>query len=586
MDKGKGIVIVNSVDYHGKLDQIVNDSSRFSAIDYNVNTDKIGECSRAPWIKKAETVNYYCRTYVKPLVEENFYYHLLPTGSQPGRLYGMAKNHKIGCPMRPVLSAINTPEYHLAKWLETQLKPLLHSDYAVASSSAFIGELELLRPSSSDLCVSFDIKSLFTNVPLGEVIDDIVKTVFPEGSPPLLFGDIKPASTEEKKKNTAKRITKTVFKNMLKICSESIFVYNDNVYKQHDGVAMGSPLAPLLAEWFVSKVETDILNSNIDCKPLFYRRYVDDVFALFKCEKDRDSFFTVLNKAHPNLQFTMEVSSGSLPFLDTEISINNESFETKVFRKPTNTGVLLNYNSMAPMKWKKSLIRCMLTRAVRVSSNLDSFRSELQTIRSDFARNSYPSHIVENTISEFLAKRQISEDAFERGSDVPRRTISDDIQEYYIRIPYVGKPSYRLQRRIQACLGTAKIHIKTAFGTTKVAEYFTLKSKVSDLFAANVVYKFTCSSDSSITYLGETKRQLFRRISDHKGKDKNSAVLQHLEGCHQCQNSEVVKRFEIIQRCSAKTLCSTEALLISKHRPSLNVQLGPRKGTVVSLSIY
>ena len=99
----------------------------------------------------------------------------------------MAKNHKAGCPMRPVLSAINTPEYQLAKWLETQLKPLLNNEHAVVSSTAFVGELRQLRPSSTDLCVSFDIKSLFTNVPLKEVIDDITKTVFPEAAPPLLF---------------------------------------------------------------------------------------------------------------------------------------------------------------------------------------------------------------------------------------------------------------------------------------------------------------------------------------------------------------------------------------------------------------
>ena len=82
----------------------------------------------------------------------------------------MAKNHKNGCPMRPVLSAIDTPEYHLAKWIETQLKPLLCDNYSVASSSEFVNELCLLKPKPTDVCVSFDIKSLYTNVPLEEVI--------------------------------------------------------------------------------------------------------------------------------------------------------------------------------------------------------------------------------------------------------------------------------------------------------------------------------------------------------------------------------------------------------------------------------
>ena len=88
----------------------------------------------------------------------------------------MAKNHKEGCPMR--IYAINTAEYNLAKWLEQQLKPFMHNKYSVVSSSAFVDELKQLKPDSSDQCVSFDIKSLFTNVPLKEVVDDIADTVY------------------------------------------------------------------------------------------------------------------------------------------------------------------------------------------------------------------------------------------------------------------------------------------------------------------------------------------------------------------------------------------------------------------------
>ena len=349
---------------------------------------------------------------------------------------------------------------------------------------------------------------------------------------------------------------------------------------------MGSPLAPLLAEWFVSNIENNILKSNIDCKPTFYRRYVDDTFALFKCEQDRDNFFAILNAAHPNLQFTMEVSSGSLPFLDSAIAIKDNQFETKVYRKPTNTGVLLNYNSVAPKKWKRSLIRCLLTRAHRVSSSFALFEAELESLREEFLKNSYPPNMIDSTIADFVKTNKISEERFKVNSEMRQKEGVAEIKDIYVRIPYVGKPSLRLQRRIQENLILDKVNIKAAFWTTKVGEYFNLKSKCSRLFTANVVYKFTCSSDSGITYLGETKRQLFKRVSDHKGNDKNSAVLQHLQGCVHCQNSNVSNCFEIVERCSPKNICSTEALLIAKHCPSLNTQLGPSKGTVVSLSLY
>ena len=72
-----------------------------------------------------------------------------------------------------------------------------------------------------------------------------------------------------------------------------------------DGVAMGSPLAPVLANLFMGHHEKRWLenyNSGIE----FYRKYVDDTFALFNTEQDALSFFSYINSQHPNIKFTME----------------------------------------------------------------------------------------------------------------------------------------------------------------------------------------------------------------------------------------------------------------------------------------
>ena len=588
MDKGVGVVIMNEKDYYQKLDVIINDHRRFLLLNYNINTNSISECALAPWIEKERSVGYYCRTYIKPLVDASTYYRLLPTGSQPGRLYGTAKNHKPNCPMRPVLSAVNTSEYELAKWLEKQIKPLLNNRYSVTSSSAFIDELRQLKPRPTDHCVSFDIKSLFTNVPLKEVIDDIVQTVFPVDGEQLLFIKKEQQDPEAKEKDKTKKVTKGVLKNMLGVCSESIFLYRNQVYKQHEGVAMGSPLAPLLAEWFVSKIENEILKKDLTCKPVIYKRYVDDVFAIFKCEDDRDQFFSLLNAAHPNLEFTMETSTNFLPFLDTAVSIKNDCFETRVYRKPTNTGVVLNYHSVAPRKWKKSLVKCMLTRAYRVSSSLELFQSELETIRKTFLANSYPQHMIETSISDFIISHSINDESFRKNPIVDQKEKAiDSRKEVFIKIPFVGRPSSRLQRRIQEQLQNDDLRIKVAFSTTKVGEYFSLKSKCSILFKSNVVYKFTCSRDRSTTYIGETQRQLFRRIQDHRGDDKKSAIFNHLYHCNECQNvKNIADSFEILKHCTSTNIGSMEAILISKHCPSLNIQLGPGRGTIVPLTLY
>ena len=69
---------------------------------------------------------------------------------------------------------------------------------------------------------------------------------------------------------------------MLHLCSQSIFIYNEKIYKQIDGVAMSSPLAPVSANWFITSKENSQLKSNNKTKPLFYARYVDDIFVLMK----------------------------------------------------------------------------------------------------------------------------------------------------------------------------------------------------------------------------------------------------------------------------------------------------------------
>ena len=79
-------------------------------------------------------------------MDEKVYFSLIPKGSQPGKMYGMAKHHKTGCPLRPVLSAIDTPEYRLCKWLEIQLKPLLNSKWIINSNIEFMDSLKTIKP--------------------------------------------------------------------------------------------------------------------------------------------------------------------------------------------------------------------------------------------------------------------------------------------------------------------------------------------------------------------------------------------------------------------------------------------------------
>ena len=83
-------------------------------------------------------------------------------------------------------------------------------------------------------------------------------------------------------------------------------MFENRIYDQTDGVAMGSFLGPILANIFMNHFETEALSKYSGNLPSTYRRYVDDTFLIFDNGTDVDLFFIYMNKCHPNIKFTME----------------------------------------------------------------------------------------------------------------------------------------------------------------------------------------------------------------------------------------------------------------------------------------
>ena len=118
-----------------------------------------------------------------------------------------------------------------------------------------------------------------------------------------------------------------------------------------------------------------------------------------------------------------------------------------------------------------------------------------------------------------------------------------------------------------------------------MSEYFNVKSKCSEVFDVNVIYKYTCSADQIISYIGETFRQMFRRVADHNGQDKRSAIFDHLHECLRCQNSNIENKFEVFERYARSELFSLESMIIEQENPKLNTQIAAN-GKIASLTIY
>ena len=107
------------------------------------------------------------------------YRSLHSTGKAVGIMYGLPKVHKNNIPLRPILTAYNTPSYKLAKYLVTLLEPLTTNQYTLPNSCSFCQYLQSLSTSQQLHMASYDITSLFTNIPLNVTID-IICNIFSE----------------------------------------------------------------------------------------------------------------------------------------------------------------------------------------------------------------------------------------------------------------------------------------------------------------------------------------------------------------------------------------------------------------------
>ena len=126
---------------------------------------------------------------------------------------------------------------------------------------------------------SLDVESLFTNIPLEETINISCDSFF---------------GSEAKINN----FSRNDFEKLLRMALQNnFFNFDEKIYKQTDGVAMGSPLGPDLANAFLCFHEQIWLNDcPEDFKPVYYRRYVDDIFALFRSPDHLEEFTRKITK--------------------------------------------------------------------------------------------------------------------------------------------------------------------------------------------------------------------------------------------------------------------------------------------------
>ena len=168
---------------------------------------------------------------------------MYPSGSAPAHIYGTPEMHKVfssdSFPKRPpIISSTGTFNYNLARFLFNLLLPFVPNDYSCKDTFSFVSQIKNANLSRKFL-VSYDVTSLFTNIPLQETINIAINLVFNHNAN-----------------------LKQLKKLFLFATSQAHFIFNSKFYNQIDGVTMGSHLASVLTNIFMVFYESKWLNEQ------------------------------------------------------------------------------------------------------------------------------------------------------------------------------------------------------------------------------------------------------------------------------------------------------------------------------------
>ena len=541
-DKTASYVIMDTEEYHQKLDSILQDPSKFKRLDQDP-TEKLKKklnClietnnADANGIKLSKVVGDY----------------------KPGYCYGNVKTHKPGNKLRPIISQIPTPTYHLAKKLAALLDPYIPSKYSLKSSTDF---LEILNNhDSSGIVASLDVESLFTNVPVDRTINYILDRVY-RGS------TIHPLNVPE---NILKRLLECCTKEAPFTCPQG------NLYCQVDGVAMGSPLGVLFANFFMGSVEDEVFQ-NID-KPAIYCRYIDDIFIKIPDEELIEELTNQL-KEKSGMNFSIERSNdGTMPFLDVLISQQGACFSTKVYVKESNMGHCLNGESECPQRYKDSAITAYIRRALTHCSTWALVHKELERATQVLLNNGFSNKDINRNIKNSVDKWYRGDDKTNDKEEIIiyyRATFSTQHQEEERIMQQI------IKRNIKPINPEAKLKLTIYYKNKKASQLLLKNSPKHDenpLNRSHVIYRFTCTKGNCATlpsaYIGMTTMKLGNRLSSHRylGAPKN-----HMKNQHQITitKEDLETNTEILATCTdTRRLPILEALYIKELNPSINIQ--------------
>lgn len=473
-------------------------------------------------------------------------YRLINMNPMPPKLYGLIKVHKEGNPIRPVVSYINSPLRQMAIELNKIFKNLTNftPSHSIRNSVELTNKLKDITLPENSLLASFDVSNMFSNIPYTDCLEIIKKIL------------------DAKNINV---IIKNEIITLFELClSENYFQFENTFYKQKQGLAMGSPLSPLMAELFMEEIEKTIFESPLSQKIFFWYRYVDDILICYSGNiQEIQETLTFINNIHPNISFTSEVEQNNqINFLDLTISRQNANkLSFNIYRKPTFSDATIPADSSHPFSHKIAAYRSMVNRAFSIPLSKENLNNEIDIIKEIATNNGFTIDIINNLVTQKYREITVSK-------IYPR--IKENSDKKFVSLTYFGPLSEKISYVI------SKDNLRVAYKPSqKISNLFYNAKQKTDKNKKSGVYKLSCEECNSC-YIGQTGRAFNIRYNEHlksfENRKNNSNFANHfLEVNHSFPS---IDKLEVLHYSTkSRKLNLLESIEIYKHWKNPNITL-------------
>ena len=170
------------------------------------------------------------------------------------------------------------------------------------------------------------------------------------------------------------------------VLNGNIFTFNEELYIQKIGTAMGTRLAPTYACLFMGSLEEEFLQEKwFGVQPKMFKRYIDDLFFLWDGSiEDLELFIFELNHHHNHIKFTANynLETKEVPFLDMKVRIDDNGFiQTDLHTKDTARVQYLLPSSSHPAHITRNIPYSLGYRLLRICSNPNDLSKRLEQLK-------------------------------------------------------------------------------------------------------------------------------------------------------------------------------------------------------------